>query len=889
MDDVSCDLIYVDRSVREDRVIRAPSRGSAGFGCFQDAARGCETQTLRENVALLLEAIGDVHLCGTGLACMSRLFDQHGTSTAETTPTVVLIDTPSNERLPDDDRSRPTSPHSNPSGDDRRSDSADGDGYGIRLLQMIVSEAHLRNMSSLVVPIPLISFTGAGRAGAMANGSEILGISALEGGRLVPDRRLLKGCLDLGATDVLVSPVNSVTSIQTHAYRAHKEALKERQAILEVKRGRKRSWVGVDEQKPFAYLREAMVSGLMSGICRPGDDQDDRVSSIRIRVPPERRAQITKMVAEWHFCAHDLNDDDLIVAASSMLKHALSMPELERWRLPTDQVTTYLIACRAAYNSFVPYHNFRHVIDVLQATFHFLVQIGALPPFPLPDHYDGALPTQKPPTSPMAGLVEPFEALTLLVTAIGHDVGHPGVNNGFLVTLNAPLAQLYNDRSVLESFHCAAYSQILRRHWPAVFEDLRMRKLMISSILATDMGLHFDYMKKLGDLQEKLQAKNTTEGWNGRMIEEQKALLCALLIKCADISNVARKHDTAVQWTHILSDEFSRQASMESELEIPSSLMSPPKKDVMSLSKAQLGFMNLFAIPLFQGVADILPRMRYCVEELEINKALFQRMVEEEVAKQLNRPRLIHDGTMSPRTMSIAVTPDIDRDTRTPSAMAISGGVSPTETSMSFSTTEERPTKVSCKPPHVSALPHKYQEVNGITTSFDAVADFAASDPFGMHDTRPPTSRKQRCSEATEGSASAPGAGDWASQATSATTGKMPLSPSTQGTSIISQESLDRPPSVPVPTVEVPEYDHEPLGSHPPESRLDKTHSDSRLGTSPSSMYAEEDSSTSPNAKQSVEARTLKKKPSRFRMNAFPFFRRHRGASPPIPAADTAG
>jgi hypothetical protein len=143
-----------------------------------------------------------------------------------------------------------------------------------------------------------------------------------------------------------------------------------------------------------------------------------------------------------------------------------------------------------------------------------------------------------PPKSPMATLLEPFEGLTLLITAIGHDVGHPGVNNGFLVTLNAPLAQLYNDRSVLESFHCAAYSQILRRYWPSVFEDFKMRKLMISSILATDMGLHFDYMKKLGDIQEKLQVNNSTEGWNGRMMEDQKALACSLLIKCADISNV---------------------------------------------------------------------------------------------------------------------------------------------------------------------------------------------------------------------------------------------------------------------------------------------------------------------------------------------------------------
>lgn len=134
--------------------------------------------------------------------------------------------------------------------------------------------------------------------------------------------------------------------------------------------------------------------------------------------------------------------------------------------------------------------------------------------------------------SPIASLVSPYEALTLLVTAIGHDVGHPGVNNGFLTTLNAPLAQLYNDRSVLESFHCAAFSQILRRYWPAVFEDRKMRGLMISSILATDMGLHFDYMKKMATLKEN------PANWNGRQVEDAKVLACSLLIKCADISNV---------------------------------------------------------------------------------------------------------------------------------------------------------------------------------------------------------------------------------------------------------------------------------------------------------------------------------------------------------------
>jgi hypothetical protein len=180
------------------------------------------------------------------------------------------------------------------------------------------------------------------------------------------------------------------------------------------------------------------------------------------------------------------------------------------------------------------YHNFRHVVDVLQALFHFLVRIGTLLPYPPKDTAALSMPK-----SPIAELLKPFDALTLLISAIGHDVGHPGVNNAFLVALNAPLAQLYNDRSVLESFHCAAYSQILRRYWPQAFSDGAMRKLMINNILATDMGLHFKYMSDLGNLQQKIaHDKGETDGWNAKVKEEQKDLACGVLIKCADICNV---------------------------------------------------------------------------------------------------------------------------------------------------------------------------------------------------------------------------------------------------------------------------------------------------------------------------------------------------------------
>lgn len=294
-----------------------------------------------------------------------------------------------------------------------------------------------------------------------------------------------------------------------------------------------------------------------------------------------------------------------------------------------DDLIVFLLASRTAYNEFVKYHNFRHVVDVLQALFHFMVQIGTLPLYPPSD-------IKQHSKTPIAELLKPFDALTLLISAIGHDVGHPGVNNAFLVALNAPLAQLYNDRSVLESFHCAAYSQILRRYWPSAFADAAMRKLMINNILATDMGLHFKYMSDLGNLQQKLaHDKGVLDAWSVKVQEEQKDLTCGLLIKCADICNVARKFETAAKWANILTDEFSNQGLMEEELQMPSCLFGGPpvREDIIKLGESQIGFMNIFARPLFEAVTDILPAMQFAVDEILTNKAIWEKKIDDERQK----------------------------------------------------------------------------------------------------------------------------------------------------------------------------------------------------------------------------------------------------------------
>ncbi|PVI06641.1 HD-domain/PDEase-like protein [Periconia macrospinosa] len=640
MEHGACNVIYIDRRANDEHVRRetlssslaaTTSTGNMNQGYF-NLGKTPPAQ-VHANVESILSTFNQVHICGSGGSCLAKI-SQILESAKSNVPTIVLIDIPYDEEQRLKRLSREPRTPSPTATRMMRLDSGEPDDiYGMHLLTHISSEIASRNFSKLVIPVVILS--GLDREWA----SNTLPSPAVHGSQVLTDTVRLVRYLDAGAVDVLSSPLSkdSVHGLVVHAYRIHKEVTREEASFLTTKRNRKLSWVGVDDSKPYAYLREAMVSSLMSGICNP-ELVGDSFDSNDLYVEEERKELIAQAVGTWSFSAHDFTDDELLYGALLMLKHALQMPELEPWSITDDEMIVFLLASRTAYNEFVLYHNFRHVVDVLQALFHFLVQIGTLPTYPPGTRRNGDAPQ-----SPIAQLLKPLDALTLLISAVGHDVGHPGVNNAFLVALNAPLAQLYNDRSVLESFHCAAYSQILRRYWPKVFADAGMRKLMINSILATDMGLHFKYMCDLGNLQEKIaHDKGLIDGWSVKICEENKDLTCGLLIKCADISNVARKFETAARWANVLTDEFSNQGVMEQELQMPSCLFGGPpvQDDLVKLGESQIGFMNIFARPLFESVADILPAMRYAVDEIVTNSGVWEKKIEEEKERRKRNPRM---------------------------------------------------------------------------------------------------------------------------------------------------------------------------------------------------------------------------------------------------------
>lgn len=218
-------------------------------------------------------------------------------------PTLVILEA-STERDSENDRTRGLSqPVSHSLHVNKRQEltavSVDPDVYGLPLLQRIRAEISSTKFSKLVLPIAMIPIskndTNGSNADRPSPGSRSSHFSSgslhrISGPTTSKSREAnntdasvslqqMIPCLDAGAVEVLASPLrrNRVHDLVTHAYRAHKEACKDRAALLATTRLRKRSWVGFDDTKPYAYLREEMYVAV-GGILPIKWDQQSQVS-----------------------------------------------------------------------------------------------------------------------------------------------------------------------------------------------------------------------------------------------------------------------------------------------------------------------------------------------------------------------------------------------------------------------------------------------------------------------------------------------------------------------------------------------------------------------------------------------------------------------------------
>jgi hypothetical protein len=96
---------------------------------------------------------------------------------------------------------------------------------------------------------------------------------------------------------------------------------------------------------------------------------------------------------------------------------------------------------------------------------------------------------------------------------------------------------------------------------------------------------------------------------------------------------------------------------MEHELQMPSCLFGGPpvRDDMIKLAESQIGFMNIFARPLFEAVTDILPAMRFAVDEISTNQGVWESKIDKEREKRKKKSPL--SLGFLPRSFAIDPTP----------------------------------------------------------------------------------------------------------------------------------------------------------------------------------------------------------------------------------------
>jgi hypothetical protein len=216
---------------------------------------------------------------------------------------------------------------------------------------------------------------------------------------------------------------------------------------------------GTSVQKNLAFLRTV----------KEKNSDEESVDASQLQ------SKATKLqLNSWTFDVLEYSDGDL----SDIMTYMFSLLNLlHEFQVPLPVFKAFLHEISGKYLNNT-YHNYKHGCDVCHTTYR-LIMVAQL-------HV----------------VLTPLEVFSLLVAAISHDVGHPGVNNLFLIKTSHELALRHNDHSPLENMHCVVLYQILAKQDCNIVAKLtdpewrEARKIILATVLGTDMSHHFEQISK---------------------------------------------------------------------------------------------------------------------------------------------------------------------------------------------------------------------------------------------------------------------------------------------------------------------------------------------------------------------------------------------------------
>jgi hypothetical protein len=218
-----------------------------------------------------------------------------------------------------------------------------------------------------------------------------------------------------------------------------------------------------------------------------------------------------------------------------------------------------------------------------------------------------------------------LDLLGMIISAMGHDLGHPGLNNGYHINASTELGLTYNDHSCLENFHTSYLFRILRKEENNIFEKFSVqnyktiRKRMISQIIATDMAYHGE---NISSIRAKIRTSKEQERFiflsgNDKTKFDEQQLLLNYLIHMADLGHNCKKFEISVIWIQLLCEEFWEQGDREREKGLPISFMCD--RNNIDVPNSQIGFLKGFILSSFECLVEMFPKLHFTIDNAENN------------------------------------------------------------------------------------------------------------------------------------------------------------------------------------------------------------------------------------------------------------------------------
>jgi 3',5'-cyclic-nucleotide phosphodiesterase len=257
----------------------------------------------------------------------------------------------------------------------------------------------------------------------------------------------------------------------------------------------------------------------------------------------------------------------------------------ELFQITAERFFTFLSLVSNRYLD-LPYHNWAHACDVAQFVY-FMIMHGDL-----------------------IGRYQPWELFCLMTAAICHDINHGGLDSAYHAQMQTPLGSLYKDQSVMEIHHVHEAITIITRRDVNLFgheagqicvrdpSRARVWALFIRLILGTDMRQHSEIVREA-------QAIVNAGKFDWRE-QDMRSLGLTLLLKAANVSNVARPFETVDAWFTLLSEELFHQGDLEREAGIPfTSDILDRRRSVKAI--AEIEFYKVACSPMFVVIGKLFP------------------------------------------------------------------------------------------------------------------------------------------------------------------------------------------------------------------------------------------------------------------------------------------